>query len=231
MQLRPTIIIATTFVATACSTPTEQARQDEPPATTPAPSPAPPPPADSPDVAEEPVEDEPVETPAPATEAPPDAKHRYTGMPIVSTEVDRQTIRCVAQTEGASVDDNRRDCVRQLLEQVDDANHIIVVVDEMRGQGCPTCLALTADVTPVVDVGEAPRVVFTAQEAGTLQCTAGARDKTLEQTRGECYQVLREEAASLRAGIVLPLAIEEGDPCESCIAVAAQGFTVEVLAD
>ena len=170
------------------------------------------------------------QTQAPAEE-PPAAKsaaERYRGRTIVVTEVERNQIRCTGTAEAASYAENRQKCVDELAGQVSDPNAVVLVIDEMRGNPCSTCVSMMAEVSTAAN--DPPgRVLIAKERAGTVECNAGDAKKDLGQTRTECYQTLQKQGASIRAAVILPDAIEEGEPCKSCISIVGTGWTAEFL--
>ncbi len=198
---------------------------------------APPIPVDPPPVEEtEPVVDPtpPVEEPTKPVEPPPEPEKvekraiRYSGRTIVATQVERKQIRCAGATAGATLEENRAICAQALEAQVTLPDQLILVIDETPGAGCPTCVTMLAEVS-AVSANPPGRVLFAAQTAGDLECNGGDAKLTLADTRAQCYATLAKEGASLRAAVVLPLAIEEGKPCKSCISIAATGYTATLL--
>ena len=219
MPMRPSaffLALATTVSLSACSSPPQAA--DPPPVEEPPPAPVEEPPAE---VAEPAPEPEPAK-PTPKTSV------RYPGRTVVATQVERSQIRCSGATEGATMQENRALCVQGLEAQVTEPDRLIVVIDETPAAGCPTCVTMLAEVSEVAS--DPPgRVLFAADAAGDIECSGGDSKLTLEDTRKQCYATLQKQGASLRAGVVLPLAIIEGDPCKSCISIVAAGYTATVL--
>lgn len=212
-------ILALFVWAAACGGPqtTETVEVAPPPEPAPVPAPAVPEPAPQPEPEPEPA--------APKTD--PDALVRFTGRIVVATEVERTQLRCTAAAEGASLLDNRRACVAELQGQLKDPKQAIIVVDELEGQGCPTCVSMLAEATPVA-ADHPGTVLFLADTAGEVTCSAGDGKMTLEQARTQCYETLARQGASLRATVVLPLAVEEGG-CKGCTSIAGVGYTTRVL--
>ncbi len=219
------IAICIAFLA-GCSS-TETTTPDEPPVEPTTESPAPVEPAEAPPGGE-PEATEPNENPEPATAGAPKLE-KYRGKAVIALEVERKSITCVAKNEGADLMTNRRACIADLIAQVEDPAHKIIIVDEAKNQGCPTCIVLLADVTPVAPGSSAPQVLFALQNAGTVTCTSGGKDLALDAARQECWKTLQQEAGAIRAGVVLPMAIDEGEPCPSCVAIGAAGFTAEYM--
>lgn len=220
--LIPALVLATGLAA--CSGSSEATKTDAPvTAPEPQPEPTPPPPAEEP-----PPADEPAPQPEPQPEQANKKPTRYTGRTVVATKVERKSIRCKGANAGATLDDNRRACAQELASQVSEPDQLIAVIDEQPGMGCPTCVTMMAEVSPVAS--DPPgQVLFLKETAGEVECQGGRPEATLEQTRTECYATLQQEGGSLRAAVVLPQAIEEGKPCKSCISIVGTGYTATVL--
>lgn len=211
--------IAAAIALPACSS---TPAAEDPPPVAPAPAPSEPEPEPTQEPPPPRVEKQPVPEPEAKTSV------RYSGRVVVAALVEREQIRCTGADAQATLQQNRRGCAQQLMSQLKEPDSVVVVIDEQPGVGCATCVSMLAEVSPIV--GEPPgQVLFISETAGTVECNAGEEKLTLEQTRSQCLQTLQREAASLRAGVVLPMGIVEGQPCKSCISIIATGYTATVL--
>lgn len=179
-------------------------------------------------------EPEPKPEPEPEPEPAPEPKKEtsfetYRGLPLVANDVERTGVTCRATDASASLHENRRTCVQQLESQVADASKRIFVTVDRPGDGCPNCVSMLAETSAIVGESNAPRVLFALQKAGTVECTAGNQQKTLEAARKACNDTLKKQAGAIRAGVVLPLVIDEGEPCKTCVAIGATGFIAKTL--
>lgn len=214
--------IVAVLAASLFSCSSQPAQEDPPPVEEPPPAEETPPPP------EEPPPPPPVEEPPPEPVAEPKKDLRYTGRTVVATKVERDQIRCSGADANASLEQNRATCAAQLQDQSKNPEHVIVVIDQQPGNGCPTCVEMLAEVSPVA-ANPPGKVLFVKETAGTLECNGGDAKLKLEETRKQCYDTLTREGSSLRAAIVLPMAVEEGEPCKSCISIVATGYTATVL--
>lgn len=226
MKLVRTAVLLTCAFTFGCTTPSGSSSDDAEPVETGT--------VETPQPVEQP-EPEPQPEPPPAQQTPeePEKKafSRYTGKTLVATTVEREGIRCEGNDPAASLQQNRRACVRQLADQVTEPGTVVVVMVETVSAGCPTCVAMTAEISKTADGVGTKEVLFADHDAGEVHCTAGKPDQTQEAAREDCYSTLRRQGSSIGADLVLPMAVDEGEQCKSCIAIGATGFTLKVLAD